>query len=79
MLGSHAETLQLLKWATEELYKARTQKQAGDLGVGVDDTAGGGPAAGEYDSLNDPVVGRQTSMKKASDRALLKVLDDPRA
>lgn len=76
MLGSHAETLQLLKSAVEELHKARGQltKRAGDLGRGVDDRPAGEPA---YDSLSDPFVGRKTSQKKASDLAILSVLDAP--
>jgi len=77
MLGSHAETLQLTKWAVEELYKARTtNKVAGDLGTPVDDPEKRGQ--GDYDSLTDPFIGRQTSQKKASDHAILKVLDNPR-
>lgn len=78
MLGSHAETLNLLKYAVEELHKARTgEKQAGDLGRAENDPDA--PPPGSYDSLNDCVVGRQTSLKKASDLAMLKVLEDPHA
>jgi hypothetical protein len=76
MLGSHAETMNLLKSAVEELYRVRTEKQGTDLGEGIDDPEAVNKQA--YDSINDPVVGRQTSMKKASDLAMLKVLDDPR-
>jgi|SRR5215471_19913328 len=78
MLGSHAETLQLLKWAAEELYKARTAKNAGALGEPVDDPERNGHGKNGYDSLADPFVCRPTSQKKASDIAILKVLDDPR-
>lgn len=78
MLGSHAETLQLLKSAVDELFKLRSgqaQKKAGDLGRGVDDP--NAKQAGDYDSMTDPHVGRKTSQKKASDLAILKVLDQP--
>lgn len=75
MLGSHAETLQLLKSAVEELHKQKTQsltKKAGDLGTGVDDNNKPG-----YDSLTSNYVGRKTGEKKASDMAILRVLDAP--
>jgi hypothetical protein len=84
MLGGHAETLQLLKAAVDKIveYKEQTKK-ADDNGEGVDPatlglavsatTGGTGPFTkeGAYDSLNDPFVGRRTSLVKQSDRALL--------
>lgn len=72
MLGSHAETLSLLKTAVERLAEAR-QKKAGDLGDGVDDAQ---PTTA-YDSLADSYAGRKTSQKKASDLAILAVLNEP--
>lgn len=83
MLGSHAETLALLKSAVERLEKLETEKaaaavppppvkQAGDLGRSVPGTA---PAGSGYDSLNDNYLGRRTSQPKASDLAMLRVLD----
>jgi hypothetical protein len=72
MLGGHAETLRLLFNAVEKLAE-RQEKRAGDLGHGVDDPA----QQRAYDSLTYPVVGHKTSQKKASDAAILKVLDPP--
>lgn len=83
MLGSHAETMGLLKLAVEKigLLQSKLQKAAGDLGEGVEaDEAGGltaGKQAGDYDSLSDPYVGRKTSRRKASDEAILAVLNPP--
>src|SRR6516164_1329050 len=54
MLGSHAETMNLLKSAVEELYRVRTEKQGTDLGEGIDDPEAVNKQA--YDSINDPVV-----------------------
>jgi hypothetical protein len=79
MLGSHAESLQLLKAAVDkivELKKFNGSKQAADLGAGQNPqstgVAKGAAAEGDYDSLSDPVVGRRTNEKKASDYALAK-------
>jgi len=79
MLGSHAETMGLLKTAIEKLatLKGQLQKQAADLGQGVDEHDVGGAQQAGYDSLEDGYVGRKTSQKKASDEAILKVLGPP--
>lgn len=81
MLASHPETLGLLKSAVDVIAKlqGKLKKQAADLGEGVDDKDVGlsKQAGTEYDSLTDPFVGRRTSEKKASDVAILKVLDAP--
>lgn len=83
MLGSHAETMGLLKSAVDVIVKLRgqIQKQAGELGQGVDPKeAGMAPSekqAGDYDSLTDPFVGRKTGRLKASDVALQRVLQNP--
>lgn len=76
MLGSHAETMGLLKAAVDKLavFQAQLQKQAGDLGQGVDPKDAGSTKTASYDSLNDPFVGRKTSQRKASDDAIAKVL-----
>lgn len=87
MLNSHAETMQLLKSAVDKLvaFKSGRAKSAGDNGEAVDPGSlglnggyvpGNGPLTkeGEYDSLNDPVVGRKTSFVKASDRPLLALI-----
>lgn len=78
MLNSHAESLQLLKAAADKIVELRQQmgiKQANDLGRGDDSrvyfTA---PGRGQYDSLQDPFIGRKTTEKKASDMALLKLV-----
>ena len=77
MLGSHAETMGLLKTAAEKLAEMQSKlvKQASDLGEGFDDSGGAGSP--DYDSLSDGYVGRKTGEKKASDVAILKVLDQP--
>lgn len=83
MLGSHAETMSLLKAAVDkivDLNKQLGEKTAQDLGgPEKKGSAGlGGPNTSTYDSLTDPHVGRKTSEKKASDRALEAVLDNPK-
>lgn len=90
MLASHAESLQLLKAATDKIVDLRKQlatKQAGDIGQGQSEKKAGLSGLGvstpvpngngQYDSLSDPFVGRKTSEKKASDLALMKVLESP--
>jgi len=82
MLGSHAETLGLLRSAIEKMagMKAKIEKQAAELGQPADEdeaSLGGDKAAGDYNSLEDGYVGKKTSQKKASDEAILKVLDAP--
>ncbi len=76
ILGSHAETLQMLKRANDQIARLKSgEKRAGDrLGSGVADS--GQPEG--YDSLQDPRVGLKTSEKKASDLAILRVLESPR-
>lgn len=82
MLGSHAETMNLLKAAVDkitELNKQLAEKTASNLG-GPEKKAGAGGNAedgGTYDSLTDPFVGRKTGEKKASDRCLEAVLQNP--
>lgn len=78
LLGSHAETLGLLKQAldriqglTNELAKSATTKAA-NLGHGVDAAEAGLGAT--YDSLTDNYVGRMTSEVKASDRPFLRMI-----
>lgn len=79
MLASHPETLGLLQNAVEKIAELRgqIQKQASDLGQGVDPREAGTQKASsaEYDSLTSPFVGRRTSQKKASDMAILSVLN----
>jgi hypothetical protein len=77
MLQSHAGTMQLLKSVLARIEKLKVnQKNASDLGEGVDPSVI--DAAPEFDSLNSPFVGQRTSERKASDNAMLAVLDDPR-
>ena len=81
MLCSHAETLGLLKMAVDKIAKlqAQVQKTAGDLGHGVDeDSTGAVKTAGDYNSVEDSYVGRKTGQRKASDEAILKVLQPAR-
>ena len=80
MLASHPETLQLLKLAIAKNVEQREllKKYASELGRGEDEnTTVVEKTAGDYDSLNDPYVGRRTSQRKASDVAILRVLDTP--
>lgn len=76
-LGSHAQTLGLLNTAVAKLAKvAAARANTTTLGRGEDATSPDGGAvksasAGERDSLSSPFVGRRTTEKKASDRALL--------
>lgn len=76
MLQSHAGSLQLLKSALDRIEKLKAnQKNASDLGEGVDPSVI--DAAPDFDSLSSPFVGLRTSEKKASDRAMLAILDAP--
>lgn len=62
MLGSHAETLNLLKAAADmivELSRQQAAKTAGDLGQGVDDPrtpALGGPTGAPGDRESDSIL-----------------------
>jgi hypothetical protein len=77
LLQSHSGTMQLLKSALDRIEKLKgNQKNASDLGEGVDPSVI--DAAPEFDSLNSPFVGQRTAEKKASDQAMLAVLEDPR-
>lgn len=81
LLGDHAGTLQILENAITKLaeFKAREKAAAAELGHPVTEKeAGVAQAAPVIDSMSDPYVGRRTSQKKASDLALLKVLNKPR-
>lgn len=80
MLAGHAETLGLLKSATDKIaeLRERIQKQASELGRGEEPGTTGVPGvktASDYDSLSDGYVGRKTSQRKASDEAILRVLN----
>lgn len=79
MLGSHAETLGLFNNLAEKYASLRTEKVAKDgLGGGVDPkVAGVAPTTLESDSTTSAWVGRHTGEKKASDLAILSVLDAP--
>jgi len=82
MLGSHSQSLDLLINAVNKMqsYKQASEKSAADLGHAVSDQESGiKPQARVFDSINDPYVGRRTSEKKASDFAILSVLDAPRS
>jgi predicted transcriptional regulator len=82
MLGSHAQSLDLLVNAINKMqsYKTASEKAASDLGHAVSDKEAGVKSVSQVrDSLNDPYVGRRTSEKKASDLAILAVLNAPRS
>lgn len=83
MLGSHAETMSLLKSACVKLVDAKKVKTATDLGQAVEPAkAHSEPGqgrlltkeSGDYDSENDPMVGRKTNFVKESDRAFLALI-----
>lgn len=82
MLNNPAQTLDLLVNAINKMqaYKAASEKAASDLGQAVSEKEAGVKSASQVrDSLNDPYVGRRTSEKKASDVAILAVLNAPRS
>lgn len=85
MLGSHAETMQLLAGAVEkiaELRKSNTVKTATDYGAPDSTkpgtgTIGDGPT--QFDSLTSPFVGGRQgdNVKSASDDVLRKIMHAP--
>ena len=82
MLSNHGQSLDLLVNAINKMqsYKQASEKAASDLGQAVTEKEAGVKTKSPVrDSLNDPYVGRRTSEKKASDMAILAVLDAPRS
>lgn len=82
MLEDHSQSLDLLVNAVNKMqsYKQASEKAASDLGQAVTEKeAGVSTSVSSMDSLNGPYVGRRTSEKKASDLAILAVLDAPRS
>jgi DNA repair protein RadC len=82
MLNNHAQSLDLLVNAITKMqaYKAASEKAASDLGQAVTEKEAGIKTASQVrDSLSDPYVGRRTSEKKASDLAILAVLNGTRS
>jgi len=80
MLSDHSQSLDLLVNAVNKMhsYKQASEKAAADLGQGVTEKEAGFNTQPQVrDSLNDPYVGRRSSEKKASDIALLQVLNAP--
>lgn len=80
MLGDHSQSLDLLVNAINKMqaYKQASEKTASDLGRAVSDKEAGVRSTPlVQDSLNSPYVGRRTSEKKASDLAILAVLNAP--
>jgi hypothetical protein len=79
MLGSHAETLQLLKAATDKITELRSEKKAAVEPGAAGDGTPTAPPPGEkngsdYNSLTDPNVGRRTTLVKESDKPLLALI-----
>jgi hypothetical protein len=81
MLGSHAETMNLLKAAIDKIVELKgNTKRAGDVGEGVDASslgmanAGSSSGNGEFNSLTSPMVGMKTAYIKESDRPLLALI-----
>lgn len=81
MLGNLAQTLDLLSNSINKMqaYKSASEKTASELGQAVSEKEAGFKTAKAMSSLTDPYVGRRTSEKKASDLALLAVLNAPRS
>lgn len=82
MLANHGQSLDLLVNAITKMqsYKQASEKAASDLGQAVTEKEAGVKNRPQVrDSLNDPYVGRRTSEKKASDVAILAVLNAPRS
>jgi len=82
MLMDHGQSLDLLVNAINKMqsYKQASEKSASDLGHAVSEKEAGVKSQPKsFDSLSDPYVGRRTSEKKASDLAILAVLDAPRS
>ena len=80
MLSNHGQSLDLLVNAVNKMqsYKQASEKAASDLGQAVTEKEAGVSAPTSLsDSLSSPYVGRRTSEKKASDLAILAVLDSP--
>jgi hypothetical protein len=80
MLGNHSQSLDLLVNAINKMqsYKQASEKSASDLGQAVSEKeAGFNPKSKPQDSLSSPYVGRRSSEKKASDLAILAVLNSP--
>lgn len=79
MLANHGQSLDLLVNAVNKMqqYKQASEKAAADLGQAVTEKEAGVASAPVTDSLSNPYVGRRTSEKKASDIALLAVLNSP--
>jgi len=74
LLGNALDKIAELSSKYKEAQKSNrelTKRAASNLGRGVDNVGDGDLG---YDSINDPVVGRRTSQKKASDVALAKGL-----
>lgn len=79
LLSTHDGAQQVLKNAIDRIATlSQNQKEAGDLGEGVDaQKLGLDGEAGSPEQMNPNYVGQRTSVKKASDHAMLAILDDP--
>lgn len=76
-LSDHVQTLNVLRNSIAKIAELRgklTQKQAGDLGHGVDPAKVEVPAPNPTTSLDSPFVGARSSTKRASDDALMRGL-----
>lgn len=78
LMSTHDGVQQVLKNAVDRIVVLnQNQKEAGDLGEGVDAQKLGLDGAAGSPELNPNYVGQRTSVKKASDHAMLAILDDP--
>jgi len=79
MLQSHAGTMEILRNSVDKLSDAhaKLEKTGHDLGQAVDDSNAGVRNRPGFVSTEDFYVGRRSSEKKASDDAILAVLNNP--
>lgn len=79
-MSSQEGLQQVLKNAVDRIVLlTQNQKEAGDLGEGVDAGNLGLAEVGAAAASNPNYLGARTSEKKASDFAMLKILEDPPA
>lgn len=76
MLGSHAETMTLVRNLAERLVSVQQAKTA-EAGSPAEDPTGAAQMDGSHPSLNGPFVGARTTEKKASDHVLARIMENP--
>ncbi len=79
MLQSHSGAMEILRNSVDKLSDAhvKLEKSGHDLGQAVDDGGAVARNRSSFASTDDFYVGRRSSEKKASDDAILAVLNNP--